>query len=83
MSNNLALFIGWLKDNDIDFEFISTVDSGTLMIRDDKEIFYPNVFNDIITEYQMRATRESYGLKFYSTKGKFLEILIITNEGEE
>lgn len=82
MSNNLALFIGWLKDNNIDFEFISTIDGGTLMIRDSIEIFYPNVFNEIVTEYQMCATREPYGLKFYSTRGKSLEILIIGKEAD-
>lgn len=80
MSNSLALFIGWLKDNDIGFEFISTIDGGTLKIYDSSDIFYPDILSEIMSECQMRATREPYGLKFYSTRGNYLEILIITKE---
>ena len=82
MNNNLALFIGWLKDKDIAFEYTSTIDGGTLKIYDNKEIFYPDILSDIISEYQMRATRESYGLKMYGFKDNRLEILFIKEEGE-
>lgn len=83
MSNNLALFIGWLKDNNIDFEYVSTSDSDTLKIYDYNSVYYPDILSRLITEYSMCATREHWGIKFYGTRGKHFEILFIRKENAD